>query len=84
MALIVLFIRRVFCFYAVQATVYRCLPNGKLQTVHVFQDSDPSEDYYTCAWSLDTATGAPLLLVAGKNRLLQVINCVTGFLETVR
>lgn len=37
-----------------------------------------------CKWSVDTATGAPLLLLAGKNGLLRVVNCMTGMLEMVR
>ena len=41
----------------------------------------PSEEYYACSWSLDMRTGAPLLLVGGRNRLVQVVNCATGVLE---
>jgi hypothetical protein len=66
-----------------QATVYRCLPGGRIETVHVFQDAENGEDFYTCAWSVDTATGCPMLLVAGKNAMLQVVNVATGWLETV-
>ena len=65
-----------------RATVYRCPPEGGLSALHVFCDSDPAEDYYVCAWSIDTATGAALLLLAGKSAVLKVINCATGTLET--
>ncbi len=42
------------------------------------------EEYFACKWSVDEATGAPLLLLAGKNALLHVINCATATLEAVR
>lgn len=41
-----------------------------------------SEEFYTCAWSLDTDSGAPLLLLAGKNGQLLVVAAGTGVLET--
>lgn len=41
-----------------------------------------SEEFYAVAWSADTITGAPLLLLAGKNGLLLVVNPLTGALET--
>jgi polycomb protein EED len=63
--------------------VYRCPPGGGLQAVHALQDADPGEDFYCCAWSVDTPTGAPLLLLGGKNALLQVVNCATGWLDAV-
>lgn len=67
-----------FCF---QATVYRCLPGGEVETVQIFEDRDASEEYYICRWSLDTRSGAPWLVVAGKKGLLLVINCITGMLD---
>ncbi|GAB4817599.1 hypothetical protein N2152v2_004645 [Parachlorella kessleri] len=63
------------------ATVYKCLPDGELDVLQVFQDSNEDEEYFACKWSLDASTGAPLLLLAGKNALLRVINCATGTLE---
>jgi WD40 repeat protein len=41
-----------------------------------------SEEYYACTWSLDVDSGAPLLLLAGKNGVLVVVNVATGSLET--
>lgn len=41
------------------------------------------EEYFVVKWSVDTETGAPLLLLAGKRALLHVINCATGTLEVV-
>lgn len=37
-----------------------------------------SEEFYVCKWSVDERSGAPLLLLAGKNGLLQVVDCATG------
>lgn len=41
-----------------------------------------SEEFYAVAWSVDTASCAPLLLLAGKHGLLLVVNPLTGTLET--
>lgn len=65
-----------------RATVYQCYPGGEMEVVQAFVDVSPEEEYYACAWSVDARTGAPLLLVGGRNGLLQVINCATGVLET--
>ena len=40
-----------------------------------------TEEYYVCAWSLDVASGAPLLLLAGRKGLLLAVNALTGALE---
>jgi hypothetical protein len=66
-----------------QATVYRCHTDGSLKPIQVFLDSDPAEEFFVCAWTADVASGAPLLLLAGKLGLLQVVNCLTGVLEAV-
>ena len=49
--------------------------------MQIFEDRDSEEEYYICRWSLDTRTGAPWLVVAGKKALLVVINCATGMLD---
>ncbi|KAL4423581.1 hypothetical protein ABPG77_004621 [Micractinium sp. CCAP 211/92] len=65
-----------------RATIYRCRPGGELQPVQVYVNKDTSEEFYAVAWSVDTANGAPLLLLAGKHGLLLVVNPLTGTLET--
>ena len=50
-----------------------------LSGIYVQED----EEYFACKWSVDAGTGAPLLLLAGKNALLHVIDCATGTLEAV-
>jgi polycomb protein EED len=65
-----------------QAIVYRCLPDGTIKKVHVIQDADDEEEFYVCRWSIDIRTGSPLLLLAGKNALLQVFDFGTGQLVT--
>ncbi|KAI7839483.1 hypothetical protein COHA_006750 [Chlorella ohadii] len=64
-----------------RATIYRCLPDGGLQVVQCYIDRDASEEYFVCAWSVDEASGAPLLLLAGKKGLLLAVNALTGALE---
>jgi polycomb protein EED len=73
------------CMYIIlylQATVYRCLPDGSIKKIHVLQDADSNEEFYVCRWSIDVRTGSPLLLLAGKNALLQVFDFGTGQLVT--
>ena len=62
--------------------MYRCLPDGDTEQLIVLQDADDAEEYYVCKWSIDIRTGAPLLLLAGKNAVLQVFDLVTGQLVT--
>ena len=32
------------------------------------------EEFFVCKWTLDEASGAPLLLLAGKNSVLRVLD----------
>ena len=41
------------------------------------------EELFTCQWTQDEVSGAPLLLLAGKLGCLSVINCATKQLEWV-
>ena len=41
------------------------------------------EELFTCQWTQDEVSGAPLLLLAGKLGCLSVINCTTKQLEWV-
>lgn len=64
---------RALCTYCgVQMMATHCPCPPRLQA---------SEEYFVCAWSLDEASGAPLLLLAGKKGLLLVVNALTGALE---
>lgn len=64
-----------------RATVYRCSSNGELEVLQVYVDGNTAEEYYASRWTVDSTTTAPLLLLAGKNALLHVINCATATLE---
>ncbi|KAI3433388.1 hypothetical protein D9Q98_003204 [Chlorella vulgaris] len=65
-----------------RATIYKCQAGGDMSVLQAFCDANTSEEFYTCAWSLDTDSGAPLLLLAGKNGQLLVVAAGTGVLET--
>ena len=69
-------------YIKLQATIYRCLPDGGIEIVQVLEDANTNEEFYVCKWSIDLLTGAPLLLLAGKNALLQVYDLSTGKLAT--
>lgn len=55
-----------------------CLPNTKYPIPPPHTDPQASEEYFVCAWSLDPATGAPLLLLAGKRGVLLAVDAATG------
>lgn len=40
-----------------------------------------SEEFYACAWTLDAATAAPLLLLAGKTGRLAAVDAAAGVLR---
>jgi hypothetical protein len=42
--------------------------------VVILQDTE-HEDFYVCKWTVEAATGHPLLLLAGKLALIRVVNC---------
>ncbi|KAK9907286.1 hypothetical protein WJX75_000704 [Coccomyxa subellipsoidea] len=63
------------------ATIYKCLPGGAVEVLQAYVDEDAQEEFYACKWSVDTATGDPLLLIAGKKGLLKILNCTTQKLE---
>ncbi|KAF6256917.1 WD40-repeat-containing domain protein [Scenedesmus sp. NREL 46B-D3] len=71
-----------------QATVYRCHAHGRIEVLQVYVDDhtrrlndEPKgeeEEFFCCKWTIDRASHAPLLLLAGKLALLRVVNCSTN------
>lgn len=59
------------------ASVYRMLENGQIEHVLEFRDENPEESWFTCCWSINEKTGAPLLILAGQTGVIQVLNCHT-------
>jgi len=60
-----------------RATIYKLHPDGLVEPVQAYADAEPREELYTCAWSLDAVSGAPILLVAGAHGIIKAINCFT-------
>lgn len=54
-----------------------------LQHSNVVQ-TQPGEEFYVCKWSRDAESGHPLLLIAGKNAMVRVIDGTTQRLVHVR
>lgn len=54
-------------------TVYRRMPCGALDLLQAYTDADPKEIFSTCVWT-QNAEGEPLIVVAGKNATITVIN----------
>lgn len=64
-----------------KASVYRCKPDGEIELIQAYVDANKQEEFYVCKWTIDTDTGAPLLLLAGKTAAVRVINCHSEALE---
>jgi WD40 repeat protein len=71
--------------------VYRCgdetieLEQSYVITPNPSDKSQEKEILYVCAWTIDTNSGAPLLLVGGSLGVLHVINCATRCIQrTIR
>jgi len=45
--------------------------------------SQKDESFYTLSWARDHVDGSPLLVAAGSNGIIQVINCATEKLAKV-
>ncbi|KAK9855466.1 hypothetical protein WJX84_007882 [Apatococcus fuscideae] len=58
-------------------TIYECGPGGVIELLQAYVDAEPSEEFFTCRWTLDEETQAPVLLVAGKLGVMRVIDCHT-------
>ncbi|KAJ1267159.1 hypothetical protein BS78_07G035300, partial [Paspalum vaginatum] len=58
-------------------TTYRCLENGSFALLQAYVDEDKDESFYTLSWTRDHVDGSPLLVAAGSNGIIRVINCAT-------
>ncbi|OQU79846.1 hypothetical protein SORBI_3007G032400 [Sorghum bicolor] len=58
-------------------TTYRCLENGSFALLQAYIDEDKDESFYTLSWARDHVDGSPLLVAAGSNGIIRVINCAT-------
>jgi polycomb protein EED len=45
--------------------------------------SQKDESFYTLSWTIDQVDSSPLLVAAGSNRIIRVINCATEKLDKV-
>ena len=52
-------------------TVYRCTPAGGIELLQCYIDEDAEEAYFACTWTVDEASGAALLLFAGRNAVVR-------------
>jgi polycomb protein EED len=58
-----------------RATIYELIPGGNIEVRQVYVDQDPTESYFSCAWSTAAwEDGAPLLAIAGQLGIIRVID----------
>ena len=58
-------------------TVYECRENGYIKLIQAYCDPDSEENFYSCAWTVDTTTGHSLLAVSGSRGIIRVLNVST-------
>nr|AAS82595.1 fertilization-independent endosperm protein [Sorghum bicolor] len=56
-------------------TVYRCLENGSFGLLQAYVDEDKDESFYTLSWTINKVDRKPLLVAAGNNQIIRIINC---------
>jgi hypothetical protein len=66
-----------------RVTTYSCLKDGNFAILQAYIDEDKDESFYTLSWACDL-DGTPLLVAAGSNGIIRVINCATEKLLKVR
>ncbi|KAF0924539.1 hypothetical protein E2562_010179 [Oryza meyeriana var. granulata] len=59
-----------------RVTTYSCLKDGNFAILQAYVDEDKDESFYTLSWACDL-DGTPLLVAAGSNGIIRVINCAT-------
>mmetsp|Transcript_27517 Transcript_27517/g.65182 ORF Transcript_27517/g.65182 Transcript_27517/m.65182 type:complete len:392 (-) Transcript_27517:292-1467(-) len=61
-----------------QATVYRCKDDGDMEPIQVYLDDDESEEFFTCAWTINRETGSLILLLGGQKRFVRAVDLNEG------
>ncbi|XP_064404709.1 polycomb protein EED-like [Halichondria panicea] len=61
-----------------RATVYKCNDDGSIAPTQAYSDTDPEENFYTCAWSYDTETGEGLLAIGGLKGIIRILGTSTA------
>eukprot|EP00936_MAST-01D_sp_MAST-1D-sp1_P001863 g1863.t1 len=60
-----------------RATVFECLEDGTTEVLQVYVDEDLEEIFFAVAWSVDEATGQPLLAIAGFRGVIKILSAST-------
>jgi len=62
-------------------SIYQCCHDGSLKLLTVYTDADSEEIFYTCAWTVETTTGNPLVAVGGARGVIRIVSPVSQSCE---
>eukprot|EP00210_Caulerpa_lentillifera_P004192 g3998.t1 len=57
-----------------RASIYRCEDNGDFSFLQCYVDDDKDEEFYVCRWGLLPSSDLSVLILAGKNGVVRVVD----------
>ena len=68
--------KRVFASISMnRAVVYELADDGGISPLQTYVDENKEENYYALSWARDREYGTPLLVIAGLNGVVRVLDC---------
>lgn len=61
-----------------RVTIYECHEGGKIKLLQSYADPNTEENFYCCAWSVDSTSGQPILAVGGVRGIIRIISPTMG------
>ncbi|RWS20786.1 hypothetical protein B4U80_03854 [Leptotrombidium deliense] len=55
-------------------SIYECLESGGLRLLQAYADPDTEENFYCCAWTVESSSKCPLLAAGGSRGIIRLIS----------